>query len=309
VASNNLSDLTNADTALGNLGGTTTGKALFKASTASSARTTLGASTIGDSIFTAPNSASARAALLIAPKGHLWGLTLSNNTTDPAADIDIAAGEAADADGNLMVLASTLTKKIDALWSVGNNGGRDTGSWVTGTWHLFLIQRSDTGVVDALFSLSATSPTMPTNYDRKRRIGSVICTPGTIVPFTQRGDYFLLKTSVTDYNATASQSWTLRALTVPTGIRVRPLLTGYVTLGSSVAALNFALADGDDASTPTAPLWFIKGMYASDGAFTTTDQIFTNTSAQIRLQTVFSGTASNVGFDTRGWIDTRGRFA
>jgi hypothetical protein len=148
---------------------------------------------------------------------------------------------------------------------------------------------------------------MPANYDRKRRIASLVVQPGTIVPFTQRGDFFLYKTSVTDYSATASQSWTLRALTVPTGIKVRPLLTGYVTLGASVTALAFVLADGDDAPTPTAPLWFMKGMYASDGAQAATDQIFTNTSAQIRLQTTFTGTASSVGFDTRGWIDTRGR--
>ena len=42
------------------------------------------------------------------------------------------------------------------------------------TWyHVWLIKRADTGVVDALFSLSATAPTMPANYTRQppRRFG------------------------------------------------------------------------------------------------------------------------------------------
>src|SRR5690606_22933061 len=48
-------------------------------------------------------------------RGHIYGLTLSNNTTDATNDIDIAAGEAA-SDGSdpvLMVLASALTKRLD----------------------------------------------------------------------------------------------------------------------------------------------------------------------------------------------------
>jgi hypothetical protein len=39
---------------------------------------------------------------------------------------------------------------------------------------MWLIRRSDTGVADVLFSASASSPAMPTNYDSKRRIGSEI---------------------------------------------------------------------------------------------------------------------------------------
>lgn len=276
----------------------------------SDVRDNLGFTTVGNAIATAADATAARVAISADTlPGHLWGLTLSNNATDSAADIDIAPGSCADDTGAYrMVLPSTLTKQIDASWAVGTNkGGRDTGSLTINTWHVFLIQRSDTGVVDALFSLSATSPTMPTNYDRKRRIGSVLQIAGTIRQFTQRGDYFLLKTAVTDYSATTQQAWKLQSVTTPSGIRVRPLLTGYITHGASVTASVFTLADGDDASTPSAPLWFIKGMYASDGAYTATEQVFTNTSAQIRLQTVFTGTATLVGLDTRGWVDTRGR--
>jgi hypothetical protein len=110
-----------------------------------------------------------------APAGHLYGLTLSNNGSDAANDIDIAVGSAASdaASSVMMTLASALTKRLDAGWAVGTNqGGLDTGAVGNNIYYVWEIQRSDTGVVDALFSLSSTAPTMPANYDRKRVIGS-----------------------------------------------------------------------------------------------------------------------------------------
>lgn len=108
------------------------------------------------------------------PRGHAFGLTPTTNVTDATNDVDVAAGEAADDSATpwCMVLASALTKRLDAAWAVGSgNGGLDTGSVGNNPYGIWLIQRSDTGVTDALFSLSFTSPTMPTNYDRKRLIG------------------------------------------------------------------------------------------------------------------------------------------
>src|SRR5262245_6675329 len=89
---------------------------------------------------------------LIVPAGYIHGLTLSNNVSDTANDIDIAIGSAASdsTTPKLMSLASALTKRVDGSWSVGTNqGGLDTGSIASATYHVFLIQRSDTGVVDA----------------------------------------------------------------------------------------------------------------------------------------------------------------
>jgi len=107
-------------------------------------------------------------------QGYAYGLSLSTSATDAANDIDIAAG-AAGSDASpfyLLQLASALTKRIDAAWAVGaNQGGLDTGSVTNATYYIWLIQRSDTLVTDALFSLSSTAPTMPANYDRKRLLG------------------------------------------------------------------------------------------------------------------------------------------
>lgn len=122
---------------------------------------------------------------ILYPPGYIQGLTYSNNSGDPTNYIDIAAGVAVDATGAYpMKLSSTLTKRLDAAWAVGNNqGARDTGSIGNNDYYIWLIARSDTGVVDVLFSLSSTSPTMPTNYDYKRLIGWFKRVSGAIVEF------------------------------------------------------------------------------------------------------------------------------
>ncbi len=63
-------------------------------------------------------------------KGHLFGLELSNNSIDPTNDIDISEGECRDiANAADIVLASPLTKRLDASWVVGSdNGGLDRGA-------------------------------------------------------------------------------------------------------------------------------------------------------------------------------------
>src|SRR5690606_25924527 len=161
----------------------------------------------------------ARANISAPLKGHIYGLTLSNNTTDATNDIDITAGEAAsDATAPmLMTLASGITKRLDGSWAVGSgNGGLDTGS-IANTWYyVWLIMRSDTGVVDALFSTSAASPTMPANYDHKRLIGAIYRTGGAINLFTQYVREFVWDSPVTDFSSgSVGTSGALVTLTVP----------------------------------------------------------------------------------------------
>ena len=115
--------------------------------------------TFPDEDFTVGNAASER--------GYAHGLTLANNVADATNDIDIAVGAAAsdDATPTLLRLGAALTKRLDANWAVGTNqGGLDTGAVANDTYHVWLIRRPDTGVVDVLFSLSATAPTMPVSH-------------------------------------------------------------------------------------------------------------------------------------------------
>lgn len=129
-----------------------------------------GATTFQASVFGTPLSGPQL-------QGYTYGLALTTNASDTANDVDIAAGAAASDTSPfyLMQLASAITKRIDAAWAVGTNqGGLDTGTVGNNTYYIWLIQRSDTLVTDALFSLSSTAPTMPANYDRKRLLGYIV---------------------------------------------------------------------------------------------------------------------------------------
>lgn len=248
-------------------------------------------------------------------KGALFGLTLANNGSDATNDIDIAAGLAVD-DGSaaFMVLAAGLTKRLDAAWTVGTNqGGLDTGSIANDVYHVFLIRRPDTGVVDVLFSASATAPTMPTNYTQKRRIGAFIRASGAILAFQQNGDAFLLKGPVLDVTATnPGTSAVLRTLSVPDGVRVEALLNVVLDQDSANAVVYFSSPDQNDAaaSGTAAPLSQLSTQ-TSTGALITSGQlrVWTNTSAQIRTRNSASDAAQILYIATTGWVDNRGRFA
>jgi hypothetical protein len=118
-------------------------------------------------------------------QGFSTGLVVTTNAGDTANDLDIAVGAAASDTSpyDLMQLTSALTKRADALWTVGTNqGALDTGAIGNGTYYVHEIQRPDTGVTDILVSLSVSAPTMPANYTRKRPVASFTRTAGVNGP-------------------------------------------------------------------------------------------------------------------------------
>jgi len=268
-------------------------------------------------VVTAPNADLNLAHLQTALKGYIYKLTLSNNTTDATNDIDIAAGSAASDSTTavLMTLASGLTKRLDASWAVGTNqGGLDTGSIANTTYHVFLIMRSDTGVVDVLFSTSPTSPSMPTNYDYKRRIGSIVRSAGAILGFTQSGDQFLWNVSYSDWNATNPGTSTVnRALTVPTGIIVDALIVATVfdtgPLAATIGVLITSLSQTDTVASGTRhSLFALVSSGASDPYGDTASMaVRTDSSATIRTNVNASGANTVFRGQTVGFIDTRDR--
>lgn len=244
--------------------------------------------------------------------GFIFGLTLSNNGSDATNDIDISAGSCAsnDASPTNLTLATALTKRLDAAWAVGTNqGGLDTGSIANTTYHVWLIRRSDTGVVDALFSTSATSPTMPASYTQKRRIGSIIRASGAILLFTQAGDDFSLVVPPTDLNGSQGTTSTLRALTVPAGVRVfARVAQGIVSTALSKLLL---VSDPDLGTIIVTSANATLGVNVQNGASVNVGAngmatVRTNTSAQVR--TVCDATHT-VSLTTYGWADDRGRSA
>ena len=124
------------------------------------------------------------------------GLTTSNNSTDSDHDIDIGTGICVSTDQSTAIqLTSGLTKQLDASWAVGTNqGGLDTGSIAASTgYYIWIIRRSDTGVVDGVFSTSSTwaGVTKPINYDAGQLIGFVRTdSSSNIFDYVQSGDLF-----------------------------------------------------------------------------------------------------------------------
>lgn len=283
------------------------------ATTADGAATSLGVVRFGGAqSLTEPEKEQARdnigaIASSTSVKRHLYGLGLSNNTGDATNDIDIAVGEAA-SDGAtpfLMPLLSVLTKRLDAAWAVGTgNGGLDTGSIANTTYHLWLIQRSDTGVVDALFSASATAPTLPANYDRKRRIGSIIRTSGAILPFKQSGNVFRISPVLTLSTITAIAGGLGAVTNVPTGIVVDALI--YADMATNGAGASVIVQFGSAFSSGLTTGNDMRGsMYSASGGASTATSITpvrTDTSGQVYRSVAVSG-AINVNVYISGWID------
>lgn len=249
--------------------------------------------------------------------GQLWGCTLSNNGADATNDIDITAGEAASDDALLanrvlMALTTGITKQLDVAWAVGTNaGGRMSAAAIAnGTYHIWMIQRPDTGVVDLGFDVSATAPTMPANYTKKRRVGAILREAGAIVAFAQDGNYFRRKASVLDVDVTnPGTSAVTRTLSVPTGIPVQALFTSRVLAGGGTPSFHYSdLAANDEAPSSTAaPLAshvVVAGGTAAEGS---PQRVRTNTSGQIRTRTSNSGVDTILRIATMGWEDTRGR--
>ncbi len=234
--------------------------------------------------------------------GVLYGLTLS--AAGSTATFGVAIGAA-----NGMTLASAYTKTASA-WAVGTgNGSLDTGAIANATWyHVWLIMRVDTMVVDLLTSLSATAPTMPANYTRKRRIGSMK-TDGSAqwVKFVQVGDEFLWDVPVQDISTavlgTTATDFTLAS--VPTGVKVTARLRGWISHAN--ANIYVILNSKDEAvqvgNVPAGNSTAVTNVAAQAIGYNA--DIRTDTSAKIRG--VSTSASTTVGAITFGWRDDRGR--
>ena len=245
----------------------------------------------------------------IALTNALSGLTLS--TAGSSATYGIAIGAAADSTNvSLMYLPSAYTKTTSA-WAVGTAAGSlDTGAIANSTWyHVWLIQRVDTGVVDVLISLSASAPTMPTNYTLKRRIGSML-TDGSAqwVRFFQDGDEFRWETPINDISPrdiSGGGAATITSTRVPTGVRVRALCSGNYQDSSGLSTLN--LYATDEIYTAAS----VQAVASTPGgtAVYFNRYVLTNTSAQFTIKAQAAGSFLYVYMGVLSYIDRRGKDA
>lgn len=243
-------------------------------------------------------------------RGQLGGLTLSNDAASPNTAIDTSAGVANSDDATSVMSLLAFTKNANGPWALGTgNGCLDSGSSLAAsTWyHLFVIARTDTGVVDELCSTSATAPTLPISYTKKRRVGSFRTNSSAqILGFSQNGDEFLLKTAITDLNSViiGTSARSLVTITVPTGIQVNALIN--VLAISSTGAFGALLTSPDQVDNAALPTQLDIYANATNIYATGRFNIRTSTGAQIGIRSNPNNASYSV--NTLGWIDTRGRF-
>lgn len=234
-------------------------------------------------------------------QNYISGLTLS--TAGGSGTFGIAAGVSTDSTNAGTMLLSSAYTKTTASWVVGSgNGALDTGAIAGSTWyHVFLIQRTDTGVTDILFSLSASAPTMPTSYTLFRRIGSMK-TDGSNhwLLFTQTGDTFIWSVTVSDTSTAGTSASTFALAGVPTGVVVNALGRVNSSAGGSSSLLITSLQESDQAASIAD-----AAQQAAAQLMTANVARFTNTSAQLRCRASNAGVGFN--YNTYGWIDTRGK--
>ena len=244
------------------------------------------------------------------PIGYLSGLTMANNVSSPTTVLNVSTGMAASDDGlALMKVASAVTKTVNTAWAVGTgNGCLDAGSIAASTWyHLYVIVRPDTGVVDQLCSTSPTSPTLPTNYTKKRRIGSYKTNGSSqVIAFVQNYDTFLWAVGVRDVanqsQGTSGTLWTLAS--IPTGVQVQALVNVcfYVTGAASGAFVSSPLVS--DQAVLYGIVQNVRDNSAGSGACVGLPPILTDTSARIRAR---GGASGFLDVSTQGWVDSRGK--
>jgi hypothetical protein len=259
-------------------------------------------------------------------RGYISGLTLSNNVTDATNDVDFATGSAASkaATPILMTLPSATTKRLDANWAAGTgNGMRYSGAAIADTTYGTFFATKAAGADPDIYAYPLTAGTDAdstafhatvltalqaetggADYTHIRRIGSILRVSSTILFFTQRGDEFLLNSPRYDLNSTAiSATASLRAFSVPLGLKVDAIISGYHSHSSGHSIL---ITSPDQADESTAADGRNTSVANSNQVGSFQVRVRTNTSAQLRFRA--NATLAEVRATTMGWVDTRGRF-
>ncbi len=236
-------------------------------------------------------------------RNYIAGLNLSNDTGVPNTKIDVSSGVCVDDTSAAMMNLGTTV--IDCT-TVGANG-LDAGSLAAATWyHAFAICKAGGAAPALLASTSLASPTLPSGYTLKRRIGSFRTDASShILAFSQFGGEFLWATATLDVN-TGSLGITssLFGLTVPTGIKVAARLRILINSASAnVSTIITSPDESDQAPGNQADLT----MQLANVPVTGTLLVRTDTSGRVRARA--SAASTSLMVNTYGWIDYRGRFS
>lgn len=235
------------------------------------------------------------------PTGFINGLETANAVVDLLHDIKFEAGSCYDDTlTEHMVLSADLRKSLDASWTVGTGGGLDTGSIAADKWYYkFIIKRTDTGVVDAVFSLSSTAPTMPANFNKKRLIGAIKTKTGAaeIELYTQTGDVIEWFSRHEDYNGVGVIAGALVTVTVP----VLPVVAHMQMSSLSAAGTYHTLHSPDHENVAAGTTNF--DLFGGDSVLRVMHKTVPSSTGQVRHRDT---TTDNIKIWTNGFTLDRG---
>lgn len=255
-------------------------------------------------------------ALSATPRGYIDGLAISNDGADATNDIQVAPGTAASTLGSLsLTIATAVVKQIDVAFAEYSapgtaSGGRDSADNTTGAkwFHVHVIGGS--GKNSQPFLSTSLTPTLPSGFTARRRIGSVYWTGSAISPFVQRADDFFWTTPVADFSSTVGNTYSNIALTVPSDIVVRPFISSFFARSG---ATPFGLITNPNTG-PAAPASSTKFTHYPVGAAGAAvppanglGHLYTDTSRQVRATADAASTSLTI--ITYGWRDPRDRDA
>ena len=207
-------------------------------------------------------------------------------------------------------VAATAYTKTTASWAVGTgNGALDAGSIANTTWYtVFLIQKPTTGVVDVLFSLSATAPTLPSGYTLFRRIGAMKTDASAHwLAFVQFGDEFQWALPVAETPATLSAVQSTITLSgVPAGVKLWARMRAEIAETGNVVSVLVTSPD----ETSTAVLGSngnVTGRQPVSSQYQPAGELMVRTNISAQIKAVSDTSATTLSIATFGWVDLRGK--
>lgn len=241
---------------------------------------------------------------IVAMPDYQSGMILSRGG---ATTLQVSAGVVCAGSGDVLItLATGIAKNTGLAFAAGaGNGSLDSGTIAANTWyHVWAIAKAD-GTSDILTSTSASAPTMPAGYTKKRIRGSFLTdSSGGIIPFVQIEEWFWWVSPARDVNITSSpipETAQTRVLRVPPGRRV--LARGTMAFGPSSqgTAIYISPLDADDTAIHGTSGGAIENDAGIPGQINVLEgsadgelsngwfDVLTNTAAQVRSKVATTG--------------------
>lgn len=241
-------------------------------------------------------------------KNHIAGLTVSRTS---ATVIAIAAGECRDdADTFDITLSATVSPDITASGANGLDTGSEANSTLYYVW--LIADSSGTNSVAGLLSASATSPTLPSGYDKKRLIWAVYNdSSGNFLDFTQAGDYCRYTGDVIDevddntISADTAEVATLSAVPASCIAHIYGNLRN-TTETATEAHLHIRTNGAADDVTSTTEAWAAIATAAVFDEMTSIGSVLVDSSSQVQYAASEAAGTASVRIRTLGfWMVTR----